>query len=38
MQIKQHKQNKQFWPKYKVTDITDMSNILFLLSNTANSL
>ena len=24
-------ENKQFWPKYKVTDITDMSNILFLL-------
>ena len=28
MQTNSTNKNKQFWPMYKVTDITDMSNLL----------
>ena len=33
MQAGHTNENKQFWPKYKIITITDVSNMSFLLKN-----
>ena len=38
MQAGKTNENKQFWPKYKIINITGVSNISFLLKKPVNSL